>query len=107
MAHRQAHEIRRYDQTLSRFEQEQVAVLHSLAKLNFGQSLIVVSSFTGILALTSAGVLSGDLPVGDVVAIHGILAQLMQPLGILGGVYRASIGDMDLSDEAIIFYTSV
>eukprot|EP00913_Durusdinium_trenchii_P031782 g29766.t1 len=84
----EAHEIRRYDTALARYEAEQVSVLHSLAKLNFGQSVIVVSSFTSILALTSLRVLSGQLPVGDVVAIHGILAQLMQPLGILGGVYR-------------------
>ncbi|CAE7774739.1 pphA [Symbiodinium sp. CCMP2456] len=84
----EAQESRRYDDALARFEAEQVAVLHSLAKLNFGQSVIVVGSFTSILALTSLRVLNGDLPVGDVVAIHGILAQLMQPLGILGGVYR-------------------
>ncbi|OLP89672.1 Serine/threonine-protein phosphatase PP2A catalytic subunit [Symbiodinium microadriaticum] len=84
----EAQESRRYDHALARFEAEQVAVLHSLAKLNFGQSVIVVGSFTSILALTSLRVLNGDLPVGDVVAIHGILAQLMQPLGILGGVYR-------------------
>eukprot|EP00434_Breviolum_minutum_P020840 symbB.v1.2.018383.t1/scaffold1465.1/size117142/7 len=85
----EAHEIHRYDKALARYETEQVSVLHSLAKLNFGQSVIVVSSFTGILGLTSLRVLNGQLPVGDVVAIHGILAQLMQPLGILGGVYRA------------------
>ena len=33
-------------------------------RLNFGQSLIVVSSFTSILALTSLRVLNGQLPAG-------------------------------------------
>ncbi|CAE7369644.1 ABCB25 [Symbiodinium sp. CCMP2592] len=97
----EAQESRRYDNALARFEAEQVAVLHSLAKLNFGQSVIVVGSFTSILALTSLRVLNGDLPVGDVVAIHGILAQLMQPLGILGGVYRVTTqGFVDLGKLA-------
>ncbi|CAJ1442759.1 unnamed protein product [Effrenium voratum] len=85
----EVHETKRYDHALARFEKEQVSVLHSLAMLNFGQSLIVVGGFTSILGLTASRVLAGDLPVGDIVAIHGILAQLMQPLGILGGVYRA------------------
>ena len=35
----------------------------SSARLNFGQSVIVVGSFTSILALTSLRVLNGDLPV--------------------------------------------
>ncbi|CAK9052416.1 ABC transporter B family member 23 [Durusdinium trenchii] len=61
----EAHEIRRYDTALARYEAEQVSVLHSLAKLNFGQSVIVVSSFTSILALTSLRVLSGQLPAGS------------------------------------------
>ncbi|CAK0908148.1 unnamed protein product [Prorocentrum cordatum] len=79
-------EARRYDQKLACFEQKQVDVLHSLAQLNFGQQAIVVGGFTTVLAITAQHVVSGSLPVGVVVAIHGILAQLMQPLGILGGI---------------------
>uniref|UniRef100_A0A7S4W8F4 Uncharacterized protein n=1 Tax=Alexandrium monilatum TaxID=311494 RepID=A0A7S4W8F4_9DINO len=87
----------RYDAALQRFEKEQVSVLHSLAQLNFGQQFIVISGFTAILALTASRVIAGSLPVGDVVAIHAILAQLMQPLGILGGVYRVTTqGFVDL-----------
>uniref|UniRef100_A0A7S0B6S5 ATP-dependent transporter ycf16 n=1 Tax=Pyrodinium bahamense TaxID=73915 RepID=A0A7S0B6S5_9DINO len=87
----------RYDAALLRFETEQVRVLHSLAQLNFGQQLITIGGFTAILALTASRVIAGTLPVGDVVAIHGILAQLMQPLGILGGVYRVTTqGFIDL-----------
>jgi len=94
-------ETKRYDAALAKFETEQVKVLHSLATLNFGQQFIVVSGFTGVLALTSAQVLSGALPVGDVVAINGILVQLMQPLGILGGVYRVTTqGFVDLGKVA-------
>ncbi|CAE8630653.1 unnamed protein product [Polarella glacialis] len=41
------------------------------------------------------------MPVGDVVAINGILAQMMQPLGILGGVYRVTTqGFVDLGKLA-------
>merc|ERR1719433_1478263 len=94
-------EAGRYDRALARFEQEQVNVLRSLAQLNFGQQIIVIGGFTGILALTASRVLDGTLPVGDVVAIHGILAQLMQPLGILGGVYRVTTqGFIDLGKLA-------
>lgn len=94
-------EARRYDETVARVEAKQVDVLTSLAKLNFGQQFIVISGFTGVLAITSSHVLTGTLPVGDVVAVHGILAQLMQPLGILGGVYRViTQGFVDLGKVA-------
>lgn len=84
------HETSRYDSALARFESDNVKVLHSLAQLNFGQQIIVVCGFTGILAITAARVMEGTIPVGDVVAIHGILAQMMQPLGMLGGFYRVT-----------------
>mmetsp|Transcript_76932 Transcript_76932/g.220314 ORF Transcript_76932/g.220314 Transcript_76932/m.220314 type:complete len:725 (+) Transcript_76932:45-2219(+) len=94
-------ETKRYDQALARFEENQVEVLHSLAKLNFGQQCIIITGFTGILAITSCHVMAGTLPVGHVVAVHGILAQLMQPLGILGGIYRVTTqGFVDLGKLA-------
>lgn len=97
----EANEARRYDRALVKFETSQVEVLHSLAKLNFGQQFIIISGFTGVLALTASQVLAGTMPVGHVVAVHGILAQLMQPLGILGGVYRVTTqGFVDLGKLA-------
>jgi len=94
-------EADRYDLALARFEREQVQVLRSLAMLNFGQQVIVLSGFTMLLALTASRVIVGTLPVGDVVAIHAIMAQLMQPLGILGGVYRVTTqGFIDLGKLA-------
>lgn len=93
----EAYETTRYDAAVAKYETEQINVLHSLAQLNFGQQIIVVSGFTAILGLSAQQVLSGALPLGDVVAVHGILAQLMQPLGILGGVYRVTTqGMLDL-----------
>jgi len=97
----EAQEARRYDHALARYETEQVSVLHSLATLNFGQQIIVVTGFASVLGLTASGVISGSLPVGDVVAINGILVQMMQPLGILGGVYRVTTqGFIDLGKLA-------
>eukprot|EP00927_Polykrikos_kofoidii_P071594 TRINITY_DN67854_c0_g1_i1.p1 TRINITY_DN67854_c0_g1~~TRINITY_DN67854_c0_g1_i1.p1 ORF type:complete len:670 (+),score=76.76 TRINITY_DN67854_c0_g1_i1:182-2191(+) len=94
-------ELQRYDSFLARFESNQISVLRSLAALNFGQQIIVVSGFTAILTMTASRVIAGTLPVGDVVAIHAILAQLMQPLGILGGVYRVTTqGFIDLGKVA-------
>jgi len=94
-------EARRYDDALKRYEESQVKVLRSLAVLNFSQQCIVATGFTAILGLTASRVITGDLPVGEVVAIHAILAQLMQPLGILGGVYRVTTqGFIDLGKLA-------
>jgi len=94
-------EASRYDAAVSKYEKAQVQVMLSLAKLNFGQQFIVVAGFTSILGLSSMQVLAGTMPVGDVVAIHSILVQLMQPLGILGGVYRVtSQGFVDLGKLA-------
>eukprot|EP00929_Paragymnodinium_shiwhaense_P066726 TRINITY_DN33507_c0_g1_i1.p1 TRINITY_DN33507_c0_g1~~TRINITY_DN33507_c0_g1_i1.p1 ORF type:complete len:717 (-),score=120.42 TRINITY_DN33507_c0_g1_i1:184-2262(-) len=90
-------EAARYDKALRKYELCQIGVLKSLATLNFGQQIIVVSGFTSILAITAAQVLAGSIPVGDVVAINGLLTQLMGPLGILGGVYRVTTqGFIDL-----------
>lgn len=91
------HEVSRYDGALSRYETQTVSVLQSLAQLNFGQQIIVVSGFSAVLAITSLRVIAGDIPVGDVVAVHGILLQMMQPLGMLGGFYRVTTqGFIDL-----------
>jgi len=94
-------QVERYDQGLAKYEKSQVEVLRSLAMLNFGQQVIVIGGFTSILGLTSAQVIAGTLPVGDVVAINAILAQLMQPLGNLGSVYRVTTqGIIDLGKVA-------
>jgi len=94
-------EVQRYDSELANFEREEIKVLQSLALLNFGQQVIVISGFMGILGLTATQVMSGAMQPGEMVAIHGIIAQLMQPLGMLGGVYRVTTqGFVDLGKLA-------
>ena len=91
------HEVRRYDELLGTVETLSVRDVQTISLLNAGQALIFAAFMTTVLALCARRVLSGALSVGDVVAIHGILLQLQQPLNSLAFTYqeiRTAVTDM-------------
>jgi len=98
------HEARRYDEALSKYEAASLRTQHSLAWLNFGQSLIFSTGLSLSMLLASHEVLAGRMSVGDVVMVNGLLFQLTVPLSILGTVYnqmrQASI-DMNALTELL------
>ncbi|KAF4733494.1 ATP-binding cassette sub- B member 7, mitochondrial [Perkinsus olseni] len=77
-----------YDQSLAKYEKENVRVLKSLGRLNFGQQLIYNSGLFATLFLALNQCVAGTLPVGDLVMINTLLMQLSSPLNMIGMVYR-------------------
>ncbi|MGB0720896.1 MAG: ABCB family ABC transporter ATP-binding protein/permease [Gammaproteobacteria bacterium] len=92
------HEVRRYDRTLSRWENAAVNSQVSMSALNFGQGAIIALGVTLIMIFASQQVVEGTMSLGDLVMVNALMLQLFIPLNFLGVVYRSirySLADMD------------
>ena len=84
----EAREARRYDRSMTRYEDASVKAYVSLAVLNAGQAVIFTIGLTGAMALCAYGVERGTNTVGDFVMINAMMIQLYTPLNFMGMVYR-------------------
>ena len=94
----EAHEARRYDHALARYETAAVKNKTSLSLLNVGQAAIIAGGLTGVMVMAGVGVTGGTMTLGDFVLVVTYLMQLYLPLGFLGYVYREvkqSLTDME------------
>ena len=82
------HEAQRYDENLQTMEETQIKSYKSLATLNVGQSAIVSIGVTALMWRAAAGVVAGEMTVGDLVLVNAYLLQLAVPLNLLGTMYR-------------------
>ena len=82
------HEARRYDENLIRLENAQVMSRKTLAVLNLGQTAIVAIGVTAMMWRAAAGVVAGQMTIGDLVLVNAYLLQLSAPLNMLGMMYR-------------------
>ncbi len=92
-------ECRRYGEILKEWEQTAVMSQTTMSALNFGQGLIIAVGVTSVMFFAAAGVVAGDLTLGDLILVNTMMLQLFLPLGMLGVVYRAlryALADMDL-----------
>jgi ATP-binding cassette subfamily B protein len=84
----EVHEASRYDEDLRHLENARVDAQRSLAVLNLGQTMAVAIGVTAMMWRAAAGVVAGDMTVGDLVLVNAYLLQLSAPLFLLGMVYR-------------------
>ncbi|XP_045470714.1 iron-sulfur clusters transporter ABCB7, mitochondrial [Harmonia axyridis] len=82
------YEADRYNNVLKKYEQASLKTSTSLAFLNFGQNAIFSISLSAIMVLAAQEIIKGNMSVGDLVMVNGLLFQLSIPLGFLGSVYR-------------------
>lgn len=82
------YEADRYDEALRKYEAASLKTSTSLAMLNFGQNAIFSVGLSAIMLLAAQQIVQGNMTVGDLVMVNGLLFQLSIPLGFLGSVYR-------------------
>jgi ATP-binding cassette subfamily B protein len=82
------HEAVRYDENLRHLEDARVKSQKSLSVLNLGQTVAVAIGVTAMMWRAAAGVVAGELTIGDLVLVNAYLLQLSAPLFLLGMVYR-------------------
>jgi len=84
----EAHEARRFDEALARYERAAVRNQVTLNALNLGQASIIALGLTAIMLMAAQGVVAGTLTVGQFVMANAFLIQLYAPLNFLGFAYR-------------------
>ena len=94
----EAHEARRYDENLQRYEAAAVKSTTTLSTLNVGQSAIIAIGVTLVMWRAVSGVVEGTMTLGDLVLVNAFMIQLYIPLNFLGVVYREikqALADME------------
>merc|ERR1719438_295728 len=77
-----------YDKYLKKYEVASLKTSKTLAASNFGQNAIFSSALSVIMMMAAQDIMAGNMTVGSLVMVNGLLFQLSVPLGFLGSVYR-------------------
>lgn len=91
-------ELDRYGRNLAEWQRAAVQSQSSLSFLNIGQRALIAIGVTIVMILAAHGVVSGEMTVGDLVAVNAYLLQVFMPLGFLGMIYsilKNAFSDME------------
>jgi ATP-binding cassette subfamily B protein len=83
----EAHESKRFDESLARYEKASVKSQVSLNALNIGQAVIISIALAVMMLMAANGVAHHHMTVGQFVLVNTYLMQLYVPLNFLGFVY--------------------
>ena len=83
----EAHESRRFDESLARYEKASVKSQVSLNALNIGQAVIISAALGVMMLMAASGVVTRHMTLGQFVLVNTYLMQLYVPLNFLGFVY--------------------
>ena len=100
------HEVDRYDTSLTAYARASIKTQVSLSALNFGQNAIFSVGLTAMMYMVAKSIIAGDLSVGDMVLVNGLLFQLSIPLNFIGSVYR-ELRQAALDMEAMVKLSQV
>jgi len=95
----EAHEAKRFDDSMRRYEEASVRNTVTLSYLNVGQACIISAGLILIMFMAGNEVVEKTMTVGDFVMVNAYLIQLYLPLNFLGFVYRQirqSLTDMEV-----------
>ncbi len=81
-------EAQRYDEAMKTYEKMAVKSTTSLSVVNIGQGGIIAIGLMIMMIMSGFDIQSGQLTIGDFVAVNTYLLQLYLPLNFLGWVYR-------------------
>ena len=81
-------EARRYDGNLQSYERAVVTSETSLGLLNAVQAAVIATAVSLLMWRAAAGIVVGNLTLGDLVMVNALLIQLYIPLNFLGVMYR-------------------
>ena len=95
-------ENQRYSMATNAYAKAAIKSENSLALLNIGQSFITNCMMVSAMGFSVWGWSKGQLSVGDLVLVNGLLLQLFRPLDLLGMVYRTI--RQGLVDMAAMFH---
>ncbi len=84
----EAHEARRFDESLAAYEKAAVKSQITLNFLNIGQAAIISAGLAVVMLMSAHGVVTGQMSVGKFVLANTYLMQLYQPLNFLGFAYN-------------------
>jgi len=81
-------EVEEYDRVMGDYEKAAVRTQSSLALMNVGQALIISVGLAVLMYMAAAGMVAGNMTVGDFTLVNLYMIQLAQPLNFFGFVYR-------------------